>query len=70
MKPAAIVELAGAKVAGIDVHPVAVIFARVTWLLALAPVFAKGRPQSVSVPVYLGDALQWEHARVDDEERA
>lgn len=59
MKPAAIVELAGAKVAGIDVHPVAVIFARVTWLLALAPVFAKGRPQSLSVPVYLGDALQW-----------
>lgn len=59
MEPAAIVELAGARVAGIDVHPVAVIFARVTWLLALAPVFAKGRPQSVSVPVYLGDALQW-----------
>ncbi|MEP6786545.1 MAG: N-6 DNA methylase, partial [Sphingomonadales bacterium] len=59
MDPAAIVELAGGKVSGIDVHPVAVIFARATWLLALAPVFAKGRPQSVSVPVYLGDALQW-----------
>lgn len=27
--------------------------------MALAPTFAKGRPQSVSVPVYLGDALQW-----------
>ena len=56
---AATVALAGEKVAGIDVHPVAVIFARATWLLALAPTFAKGKPQSLSVPVYLGDALQW-----------
>jgi hypothetical protein len=59
MAPAATVALAGEKVAGIDVHPVAVIFARATWLLALAPTFAKGKPQSLSVPVYLGDALQW-----------
>ncbi len=59
MKPADIVALAGEKVAGIDIHPVAVIFARATWLLALAPTFAKGRPSSLSVPVYLGDALQW-----------
>ncbi len=59
MKPADIVTLAGEKVAGIDIHPVAVIFARATWLLALAPTFAKGRPPSLSVPVYLGDALQW-----------
>lgn len=56
---AAIVALAGEKVAGIDVHPVAVIFARATWLLALAPTLTKGRPESISVPVYLGDALQW-----------
>jgi hypothetical protein len=59
MGPAETVSLAGEKVAGIDVHPVAVIFARATWLLALAPVFAKGRPPSLSVPVYLGDSLQW-----------
>ena len=59
LAPAATVALAGEKVAGIDVHPVAVIFARATWLLALAPTFAKGKPQSLSVPVYLGDALQW-----------
>ena len=59
MAPAEIVALAGENVSGIDVHPVAVIFARVTWLLALAPTFAKGRPSSLSVPVYLGDALQW-----------
>ena len=59
LEPADIVSLAGEKVSGIDVHPVAVIFARATWLLALAPTLAKGRPSSLSVPVYLGDALQW-----------
>jgi hypothetical protein len=47
------------KIAGIDVHPVAVIFARATYLLALMPTLQKGRPGSLSVPVYLGDALQW-----------
>jgi hypothetical protein len=34
-----------------------VIIARVTYLLALAPVIAK-RAGSLSIPVYLGDALQ------------
>ena len=48
------------KVAGIDVHPVAVIFARVTYLLALIPVLREGgHPGEVALPVYLGDALQW-----------
>ena len=59
LDPVQAVTLAGEKVAGIDVHPVAVIFARATWLLALAPLLARGRPASLSVPVYLGDALQW-----------
>jgi hypothetical protein len=40
-----------------DIHPVAVIIARVTYLLALAPVIAK-RAGSLSIPVYLGDSLQ------------
>jgi hypothetical protein len=44
-------------IAGVDIHPVAVIIARVTYLLALAPVIAK-RAGSLSIPVYLGDALQ------------
>ena len=44
-------------IAGMDIHPVAVIIARVTYLLALAPVIAK-RAGSLSIPVYLGDALQ------------
>jgi hypothetical protein len=44
-------------VAGLDIHPVAVIIARVTYLLALAPALA-GRSGSLSVPVFLGDAMQ------------
>lgn len=44
-------------VAGMDIHPVAVIIARVTYLLALAPALAT-RAGHVSIPVYLGDALQ------------
>jgi N-6 DNA Methylase len=44
-------------IAGMDIHPVAVIIARVTYLLALAPVIAR-RSGSLSIPVYLGDALQ------------
>ncbi|MGH6899071.1 MAG: N-6 DNA methylase [Geminicoccaceae bacterium] len=57
--PADAIARAGEKVAGIDIHPVAVIFARATYLLALMPTLQRGRPGSLSVPVYLGDALQW-----------
>lgn len=59
LDPAKIVSLAAEKIAGIDIHPVAVIFARATWLLALLPTFGEGRPRSLSIPVYLGNALQW-----------
>jgi SAM-dependent methyltransferase len=48
---------AAALVAGTDIHPVAVIIARVTYLLALAPALA-GRSGSISIPVFLGDAMQ------------
>lgn len=51
-------QLVADRVAGIDVHPVAVIFARVTFILAMMPVLGS-RPDDFSVPVYLGDALQW-----------
>ena len=44
-------------VAGMDIHPVAVIIARVTYLLGLSPALS-GRAGAISVPVYLGDALQ------------
>ncbi|WP_348645245.1 N-6 DNA methylase [Methylobacterium sp. BTF04] len=47
-----------ASVSGFDVHPVAAIFARVTYLLALGEALP-GRAGDISLPVYLGDALQW-----------
>ena len=46
------------QVRGLDVHPVAVIIARVTWLLALGTT-VRDRPPVLDVPVYLGDAMQW-----------
>ncbi len=49
-------------VTGIDVHPVAVHLARAAWTLAARPAISKasaaGRDASLSIPVYLGDALQ------------
>lgn len=47
------------SVHGLDVHPVAVIFARVTVLLALGSALAD-RTGAISVPVYMGNALQWD----------
>ncbi|HUC61885.1 MAG TPA: N-6 DNA methylase [Alphaproteobacteria bacterium] len=44
-------------VAGIDIHPVAMIIARVTYLLALAPALVS-RVGALSIPVYLGDSMQ------------
>jgi hypothetical protein len=46
-----------AHIAGTDIHPVAVIMARVTYLLGLAPALAH-RVGTLSIPVYLGDAMQ------------
>lgn len=47
-------------VLGVDVHPLAVTFARVTYLLAIGRSLLQtpGRP-NFHVPVYLGDSLQW-----------
>jgi SAM-dependent methyltransferase len=47
-------------VLGVDVHPLAVSFARVTYLLAIGldRLQAPGRP-NFHVPIYLGDSLQW-----------
>ncbi|MYE41563.1 MAG: N-6 DNA methylase [Chloroflexi bacterium] len=50
------------SVAGIDVHPVAVHLARAAWVLAAQPAIRAavdaGFAASITVPVYLGDALQ------------
>jgi hypothetical protein len=53
-----ILEACAEKVRGLDVHPVAVTLARVTWLLALGDLVAD-RPGKLTVPVFLGDAMQW-----------
>ena len=49
-------------VTGIDVHPVAAHLARAAWTLAARPAInaagAAGFDASLSIPVYLGDALQ------------
>jgi hypothetical protein len=50
---------------GLDIHPVAVIIARVTWLLALGPAIEQ-RVEELHVPVYLGDAMQWNLRQVGD----
>jgi hypothetical protein len=57
LDPAAVATQVHDYVAGIDIHPVAVIIARVTYLLALAPAL-NYRKGPVNVPVYLGDSLQ------------
>ena len=50
------------SIAGIDVHPVAVHLARAAWVLAAQPAIQAavedGFAANITVPVYLGDALQ------------
>jgi hypothetical protein len=58
LAPAEAIARGARQVRGLDVHPVAVIFARVTWLLAWGEDLAE-RPRPLHVPVFLGDALQW-----------
>ena len=50
------------KVVGVDIHPVAVLIARVTYLLALGEDTLQGDRPTISIPVYLGDSLQWNTA--------
>ncbi|TIC86383.1 N-6 DNA methylase [Nocardioides sp. GY 10127] len=51
-------------VLGMDIHPVAVTLARVTYLLAIGTDRLRDteRPE-MTVPIYLGDSLQWEQNR-------
>jgi len=53
------IERACRQVFGIDVHPVSIQIARVTFLLAIGPDRLKHRPANLNVPIYVGDALQW-----------
>ena len=57
LSEAAAVNMCTEEVRGLDVHPVAVMVARVTWLLALGRAI-EARKGELHVPVYLGDAMQ------------
>ena len=51
---------ASKHVIGLDVHPVAVTFARVTYLLAVGVDRVRSPDRGpISIPVYLGDSIQW-----------
>ena len=66
LHPGDVLERLRTAVAGIDVHPVAVHLARSAWVLAAQPAIqAVGLAADVTVPVYLGDALQLRF-RTDD----
>lgn len=48
------------RVLGIDLHPVAVALARVTYLLAIGRARLNAPRGALSVPIYLGDSLGWD----------
>ncbi|WP_283139764.1 N-6 DNA methylase [Rhizohabitans arisaemae] len=50
---------------GLDLHPVAVALARVTYVLAIGPQRLTGSRRGIHVPVYLGDSVQWRQENVD-----
>ncbi len=46
---------------GMDLHPVAVTLARVTYLLAIGPELLRDAERGpIFIPVYLGDSIQWD----------
>ena len=58
--PAAALQSTCRQVLGLDIHPVAVTLARVTYLLALGRQrLADPDRGAITVPVYLGDSIQW-----------
>ena len=62
LDPKDVLERLRFSVVGIDVHPVAVHLARAAWVLAAQPAIQAavedGFAANVTVPIYLGDALQ------------
>lgn len=55
-----ILDEVSSHVFGVDLHPVAATLARVTYLLAIGLERIQGERDHVSVPVFLGDSVQWE----------
>ena len=62
LDPKAVVDKLWGAVTGIDIHPVAVHLARAAWVLAARRAIVASREagfySSMSIPIYLGDALQ------------
>lgn len=53
-------------VIGMDLHPVAVTLARVTYLLAIGRErLTHPQRRTIQIPVYLGDSLQWQEQSLD-----
>jgi hypothetical protein len=53
-------------VIGMDLHPVAVLLARVTYLLAIGrDRLTHGSRGAIHIPVFLGDSLQWREQQLD-----
>lgn len=53
-------------VIGMDLHPVAVTLARVTYLLAIGrDRLVHPDRRTIQIPVYLGDSLQWQEQSLD-----
>ncbi|WP_035774877.1 N-6 DNA methylase [Arthrobacter sp. H5] len=64
VSPGRAVEDVVRHVYGMDIHPVAVTLARVTYLLAIGRERLQHPDRGeIGVPVYLGDSLQWEQQR-------
>jgi len=57
---AAALEEVARRVHGIDLHPVAVTLARVTYLMAIGPARLQAERGEIDVPVYLGDSVRWD----------
>lgn len=53
------------SVFGVDLHPVAVVLAQTTYLLAIGRQRLDQRAQTLSIPVYLGDSMRWEVSDAD-----
>ena len=54
-----------AHVVGMDLHPVAVTLARVTYLLAIGPQRIRDADRDeLTVPVFLGDSVRWEQDEI------
>lgn len=51
------------SVSGMDIHPVAVSLAQVTYLLAIGSERIREAAIPISIPVYLGDSMRWETTR-------